>query len=320
MAQDFSSGAVTYTVTAQDASTQDWAVTVTAVTPVEVADLAALRASTADNSTLYKVTGEVVVTGFMDYRGRKYLQDGTAAIEIDDAVAQAVTTVYSIGDGITGLTGTLEDYYGWLEIHPVMDPGAPTSTGNAVTPQTISIDEFKSNFNDYAAELVRIDTVEVTKTGNFADGDQIDITRDEDTTIMFVNFYGTDLTGSAIPSMANVTGIAYWHYDEAKIVPRFLADVEEVVPNRTGELPAADPLVVYPNPGSGLFTLEWNNEGTSDLEVEILSMNGSLIYRNAYRNVSNLRERIDLTNEARGIYLLRIRSSEGISVRKLIIQ
>ena len=120
--------------------------------------------------------------------------------------------------------------------------------------------------------------------------------------------------------MANVTGIAYWHYDEAKLVPRFLADVQEVQPESTHDLSTADLVNVYPNPGSGLFTLDWNAGGTSDLEIEILSMNGSLIYSNSYRNISILSEQIDLRNEAPGIYLLRIRSSEGTAVRKLIIQ
>jgi hypothetical protein len=321
VAQDFSSGAVTYTVTAQDASTQDWAVTVTAVTPVEVANLAALRAATADKVTLYKVTGEVVVTGFMDYRGRKYLQDASAAIEIDDYVNNAVTTVYSIGDGITGLTGTLENYFGWLEIHPVVDPGAPTSTGNSLTPQTITIDDFKSNFGDYAAKLIRIDTVKVMKTGNFANGDQIDLARDGDTTILFVNFFSTDLTGSAIPAAANVTGIAYWHYEEAKIVPRFKADVAAIeIPDRVEDLMPDQMVKVYPNPSSGLITLELSLGGVSNVDIEIISMNGSMVFRNVYRSVTTVSEQIDIRDVSRGIYLLRIRSADRISVQKLVIQ
>ncbi len=72
VAQDFSGGAVNYTVTAQDASTQVWVVTVAAVAPIEVADLAALRAGIVDDKTVYKVTGEVVLTYQQDYYNKKY--------------------------------------------------------------------------------------------------------------------------------------------------------------------------------------------------------------------------------------------------------
>jgi hypothetical protein len=322
VAQDFSGGAVNYTVTAQDLSTQVWAVTVSAVAPVEVANLAALRAATADNKTIYKVTGEVVLTGQMDYRGRKYLQDATGAIEIDDNDLKAVTTVYSIGDGITGLTGTLEDYYDWLEIHPVVDPGAPTSTGNTITPKTITIDDFKSNFNDHAAQLIKIDTVSFTKTGKFENGNQIDIFRDNDTTIFMVHFYDTDLTGSDIPAMANVTGIAYWHYSEAKIAPRSTADLEEVIiiPGISSESLSNRSMKVYPNPSSGMITLEISRDAATDLDVEIYSLNGKMVYRNALRSVINVQEQLDLSDLDKGIYMLRVRSEDEISMRKLVIQ
>jgi hypothetical protein len=321
VAQDFSGGAITYTVTAQDASTQDWEVTVTAVQPVEVANLAALRAETADNVTLYKVTGEVIVTGFMDFRGRKYLQDATAAIEIDDDVLKVVTTVYDIGDGIMGLTGTLENWHGWLEIHPVVDPGAPTSTGNTITPKTIGIDDFKTNFADHAAQLIRIDTVTLSKTGNFANGDQIDIARDGDTTILFVNFYDTDLTGSPIPVTANVTGIAYWHYDEAKIVPRDSADVATIqIPDRVEDLLSDQMVKVYPNPSSGMITLELTLGGVSDIDVEIISMNGSMVYRNTHYSVTSVSEQINLNGYATGMYMLRVWNADQVSLHKIIIQ
>jgi hypothetical protein len=322
VAQDFSSGAVTYTVTAQDESTQDWAVTVSEVTPVEVANLGALRASTADNTTLYKVTGEVVVTGFMDYRGRKYLQDATGAIEIDDYVLQAVTTTYAIGDGITGLMGTLENYYDWLEIHPIVDPGAPSSTGNTITPKKVSIDDFNTNFDDHEAQLIRIDTIGFGATGTFGNGDEMNVGWQGDSTILKVNFFDTDLTGTAIPEYANVIGIAYWHYGEAKIVPRFAADVIEIeiIPENVEDISSADNIRVYPNPGSGLFTLELSSGKLSDLDVEVYSLNGKMVYRNAFRSVMEIHEQIDLRDAARGMYIMRVRNADSVSIHKILIQ
>jgi len=289
--------------------------------PVEVADLAALRASDADNSTIYTVTGEIVLTGQMSYRGRKYLQDPSAGIEIDDDALKAVTSTYSIGDGITGLTGTLENYFGWLEIHPIMDPGTPTSTGNAITPKMVTIADLNANFLDHAAELIRIDTADLAKTGNFANGDEIDLSRDAESTVLLVNFYDTDLTGSEVPAKANVTGIAYWHYSTAKITPRFLADVEKVENAVNIETLNANSMIkLYPNPSTGTVTLELSRDDASDLEVEIYSLSGKMVYRNAYSSVTNVQEKIDLSNVARGMYVLRVRSENEIFVSKLVIK
>jgi len=49
-------------------------------------------------------------------------------------------------------------------------------------------------------------------------------------------------------------------------------------------------------------------------------MNGSMVFRNVYHSVTTVSEQIDIRDVSRGIYLLRIRSADRISVQKLVIQ
>ena len=74
----------------------------TTVPPVEVATIAALRASTV-GTTVYKLTGEAFLTFQQTYRNQKFIQDATGGILVDDNTAK-ITTTYNLGDGITGIT------------------------------------------------------------------------------------------------------------------------------------------------------------------------------------------------------------------------
>jgi len=195
---------------------------------IAVADLAALRAVAAENYTrIYQVTGEVVVSGINDsQRHQKYIQDASAGILIDDADAK-ITTAYSVGDGIKGLTGTLTEYNKLLEFIPYRDPGAASSTGNTLTPQVITVAQFTGNQETYESELVKIVGVkfaDANGTAVFQEKKNYSISVGSDVTILRTIFLGTDLNGKVIPYMADVTGIATVFATDAQLTPRNFAD------------------------------------------------------------------------------------------------
>jgi hypothetical protein len=196
---------------------------------IAVADLAALRAVSPDNyGRIYQVTGQVVVSGINDtQRHQKYVQDASAGILIDDAIG-IITTAYSVGDGITGLTGTLSEYSKLLQFIPDRDPGTATSTGNVLTPQVVTVTEFTANQENYESELVRIVGVtfaDANGTAAFEEKKNYSITVGTDATILRTIFLGTDLNGKIIPYMADVTGIATVFNTDAQITPRNYADL-----------------------------------------------------------------------------------------------
>lgn len=196
---------------------------------IAVADLAALRAvDAADYGRIYQVTGEVVVSGVNDaQRHQKYIQDGSAGIIIDDA-GGIITTAYSVGDGITGLTGTLSEYNNLLQFLPYRDPGTASSTANTLTPQEVTIADFTANQENYESELVRIIGVKfagANGTAAFQEKNNYTINVGTDETILRTIFLGTDLNDKIIPYMADVTGIATVYNADAQLAPRNYADL-----------------------------------------------------------------------------------------------
>jgi len=82
-------------------------------------------------------------------------------------------------------------------------------------------------------------------------------------------------------------------------------------------------LSVYPNPTQGNINIDLNLEVTSNVKMQILNMNGSLV-----RQISNQRFpagqqqfNIELGNVLlKGIYLLSVQTDTGVAVQKIILQ
>ncbi|MDB2675729.1 T9SS type A sorting domain-containing protein, partial [Flavobacteriales bacterium] len=75
---------------------------------------------------------------------------------------------------------------------------------------------------------------------------------------------------------------------------------------------------IYPNPSSNIFNLEFN----SDFETEILVTNvlGEQVYFESIKSIGEFNTQIDLSNYSKGIYNLTIKTSDGLSNHKLILQ
>ncbi|HRW27952.1 MAG TPA: choice-of-anchor J domain-containing protein, partial [Bacteroidales bacterium] len=228
LAGDAAARTTTVVVTAADGTTtKTYSILFNPI--IAVTDLAALRAVASDNyDRLYQVTGEVVVSGLNEsQRHQKFVQDATAGVLIDDA-GSIITTAYSVGDGITGLTGTLSEYNKLLQFIPYRDPGAASSSNNTLTPEEVTVAEFTGNQENYESELVTIIGVafaDANGTAAFKEKTNYSISAGSDATILRTIFLGTDLNDKVIPYMADVTGIATVFNDDAQLAPRNYADL-----------------------------------------------------------------------------------------------
>ena len=165
-----------------------------------ISTIAQLR-SQSTGSDYYKLTGEAVISYQQSFRGQKYIQDATAGILIDDNDGH-ITTTYNIYDGLTGLIGSLNEYGDMMQFIPATDPGAASSTGNTITPQVVTLAQLISNFEDYEAELVKVESAVFTDAGaNFETGMVYAITDASKATYNFrTTFYSADYIGTAIPA------------------------------------------------------------------------------------------------------------------------
>lgn len=77
---------------------------------------------------------------------------------------------------------------------------------------------------------------------------------------------------------------------------------------------------VYPNPNNGVFKVAVNSENISDLNIELMNIQGQVIYRNDVKSVSNYTESINVQGFAKGIYFLRVNTGNELKVNKVVIK
>ena len=79
-------------------------------------------------------------------------------------------------------------------------------------------------------------------------------------------------------------------------------------------------LNVYPNPGDGVFTVEFANLEGKDAEIGIFNILGEKIYTEEVKNLERTHtSQINISDKAEGVYLLVIITEESYYVHKLII-
>ncbi len=207
-------------------------------TTTQIATIAELRVQTAGGADIYELTGEAVLTFQQDFRNQKYIQDATAAILIDDDGGN-ITTSYNINDGITGITGTLSEYGGMLQFIPISDPGAATSSNNTITPEVITLDDLSADFEDYEAELVKVEGVVFADGGaTFENGTVYAISDGSKANYNFrTTFYDVDYITTTIPSTSmDLILLPNSRTDGEFVSSRSLADIQGGVVNPATQL------------------------------------------------------------------------------------
>ncbi len=280
-----------------------------------VNSIADLRAGTIGDT--YTLTGEAVLTYMQDYRNQKYIEDATAAILIDDNAGN-ITTAYSIGDGITGITGELTSYNGILQFVPESDPGAPTSTGLPVTPQVITIADYLANYEDYESEMIAFQSVsfvDADGTNFFDTGSSYNIENsNSDQVEMYTNFWDEDYIGEIIPSgTLTVVGLGAQYDDgNGNITPQIFAtnvDATLAADNFT-----ASAFTLYPNPTSnGTVAIQTETSGAVNVEIYNLLGKRALTAKNVNGNLT-----VSTLNA--GVYLVKVTQNGVSSTKKLIVK
>jgi hypothetical protein len=77
---------------------------------------------------------------------------------------------------------------------------------------------------------------------------------------------------------------------------------------------------IYPNPAYDIVNIEINNTGGGELEIELMTVSGQVIYRKEYKNIRDpFVKQIDLSGYAKGVYFMRIRQSGAVYNGKIIV-
>ena len=224
--------------------------------PPEVPNIAAFKAtSTATNSTVYKITGDVTYV----FRSGRYMivEDASAALMIYDNSNPIITTTYNEGDVISGgVFGTYSLYHGMIEMVPARNTAAATSNTGAVTPLVATIPTLVSQYNTYESRLVTVDNVTFIDNNRFVNG--------SDTMNYYDNFNTID-NEPATGSVGSITGFVAIRDGEVRLYPRNDNDFNVQVVEQV-----ATP-VFTPAPG------EYENDGDFELSISCAT-DGATIY------------------------------------------
>ncbi|MGC6471242.1 MAG: T9SS type A sorting domain-containing protein, partial [Flavobacteriales bacterium] len=80
-------------------------------------------------------------------------------------------------------------------------------------------------------------------------------------------------------------------------------------------------LDVYPNPSRGKINILFNSDTESVNEISISNYLGKEVYFKQFNNLSNSNySTVDLTDKAKGIYLIRIKTDSEVINSKMTIQ
>jgi hypothetical protein len=78
---------------------------------------------------------------------------------------------------------------------------------------------------------------------------------------------------------------------------------------------------VYPNPTSGLFSLQLNSLDSGKATVKIIALNGQIVkQRDVLLTGQSQTVLFDLSAEAAGVYLIKVTTKEGVATQKIILQ
>ncbi len=81
-----------------------------------------------------------------------------------------------------------------------------------------------------------------------------------------------------------------------------------------------DRFEVYPNPSSGMFSIEIDLGRVEDIKMEVYDLTGRMIQSRKINRIAGYRDQLDLSREAPGVYLLRLKTTQGSSFRRLVIE
>jgi len=78
---------------------------------------------------------------------------------------------------------------------------------------------------------------------------------------------------------------------------------------------------VFPNPTSGIITIELNDLAERSFQVEIINIAGEMITNKTITNcITHCTYPIDLSNYPKGEYLIKIKTTEGSSIKRIMLK
>jgi hypothetical protein len=80
-------------------------------------------------------------------------------------------------------------------------------------------------------------------------------------------------------------------------------------------------LGVRPNPNNGVFAYDIESKTSANIIVEVLNLQGQLVFTQRLNNLSGMYTgTINIGNNPKGIYYLRINNGQDVRIEKVLVQ
>lgn len=293
---------------------------------VEVENIAALISmrDTYVKGLKYRVKGEVVVTAIVGKFGSNknttnaWVQDkGCETSKGHSMMLYYVNSLLKdakVGDVLSGLTGELTVYNDLIEMQ-YFDTTTIEIKGTAdITVDDVTIADLSGADKWlYQNAMVRVKGVEFADAGEtFEEGKSYNITDGNASIAIYTNREGSYL-GTKIPlTKCDVTAYVGYH-NAAQLCLRTKEDI--AASSVAVENNEAIRFSVYPNPTDGMLNVELAEGGQFSLFV--YNTNGLQLMRREGL-VDNAR--VDLSGLAHGMYIVEIRTAEGVVRTKVVVR
>jgi hypothetical protein len=289
-----------------------------------VPTLAALRTSPQDG-TVYRYTGNAVVTYARGARNQKYLMDSTGGLLVDDP-GGVITSTYVQGDVITNLLVTLGNFNQQVQATPQADPGAPSSTA-PITPIVLTASQLDLAIHESALVTIRNATFTgANATGNFAVNTNYTFTDASlagATRLLRSPFSEANYIGTAIPSAAvDITALVNRFNTTIQIAPRSLADIAlSTSADRGTEVLEFALSQNYPNPFNPTTRIQYSIAEFSDVKLEVFDILGRRVASlvNASQTPGQYNVEFDAAKLASGTYIYRLEAGGQVSIKKMML-
>jgi hypothetical protein len=112
-------------------------------------------------------------------------------------------------------------------------------------------------------------------------------------------------------SIANTKGC--FTLSDTITIPKGITGIEDIDPFAG--------MIIYPNPTSGLFTIELKNQLSGELTISILDLGGKEIMNiKTDKTSENFTKQIDLSVLSKGIYIVKTNINNRLDTRKVIVK
>ncbi len=276
---------------------------------ISVATIAELRAlappyTGASNigTTVYKYTGEAVITHTQTYNNVKYLQDATGAMMIFDQAGKI--SGINLGDKVTNVIGTMTNYFGMVELVPTTNCTA-VSPFNTVDPVIITLDQLDAAYdNALQAKVIQLNNVTFVQSGSFATGTYYGLTQDAVTqdSVIYNDNFAADYITTAIPNyVVNLKGVCFYkggatiqNKNRMVMFNRALGGISTGVNSFN-----AAAIGLAPNPADNFVNIDI----PSDMTMQIYSITGALISSETLTQGINT---VSISNLSSGLYMVKL--------------